>query len=184
MQTMNGINIFRKAAKIIPFLASASETVLDYTMRRPSKRYGTRPGTRKEDILSIAIGIDTSGSISQEELQLFFNELYWIEKTGSRMTVFEWDTRILREYDFKDYDGTVSDGGGTDPTDFLETVSLRKYDCAVIFTDLCFAPVEKDYHLPMLWVATSDLDWQNELPVQGTILKVNKSRDGFQLLRQ
>ena len=33
------------------FLASASETILDYTMRRPSKRYGTRPGTRKEDIL-------------------------------------------------------------------------------------------------------------------------------------
>ena len=167
------------------FIASASETVLDYTMRRPSKRYGTRPGTKKEDILSIAIGIDTSGSITEDMIRLFFKELYWIEKTGSNMTVFEWDTEIRREYGFRDYDGTVSGGGGTDPTDFLETVSRRKYDCALIFTDLFFAPVRKDYRLPMMWIDTSDREWPsaNEYPVQGTILKVNEARDGFRVIR-
>ncbi len=166
------------------FLASASETMLDYTMRRPSKRYGTRPGTKKEDVLSIAIGIDTSGSISQEVIQIFFNELYWVEKTGSRMTVFEWDTKVRREYDFKDYDGTVKGGGGTDPTDFLETVSRRKFDCALIFTDLYFEPSGEDYRLPMLWIDVSDRDGREDFPVQGASLKVGESHDGVLLLRQ
>ena len=62
---------FMQKKNIIPwqivlknFLASSSENILDYSMKRLSKRFGTRPGTVKSDVLSVAIGIDTSGSIS------------------------------------------------------------------------------------------------------------------------
>ena len=171
------------------FLASSSENILDYTMKRRSKRFDTRPGTKKEDVLNIAIGIDTSGSIDNEMLNVFFNELYWIEKTGTKMTIFEWDTKVNREYDFRDYDGTVSGRGGTDPTEFLETVAERKFDCIIVFTDLYFAPIKDRYNIPMLWVVDRNgYDYgfdKEEYPVQeGIIMKVNKARDGFEVVRR
>ena len=170
------------------FISSACETMLGYTMRRPSKRYGTRPGTKKEDVYSVAIGIDTSGSIDCEtQIKLFFSELYWMSKTGAQITVFEWDTQVRREYDFEDYDGTIQGRGGTDPTDFLDTVEKRKFDCAIIFTDLFFGKITKDYHYPMLWVQVSDCDYEyseEDCPVKGTILRVNREHDGFDVLHR
>lgn len=171
------------------FIASSSENVLGYTMKRRSKRYDTRPGTMKEDTLNIAIGIDTSGSISNDMLELFFNELRWIDKTGTKMTVFEWDTQVNREYDFREYDGNIVGRGGTDPTDFLEQVSERKFDCIITFTDLYFAPIAKDYKIPMLWVCDRGgysgcgLD-DGDYPVDGTIMKINEEHDGFEVIRR
>lgn len=171
------------------FLASSSENVLDYTMKRRSKRYDTRPGTKKDDLLNIAIGIDTSGSISNDMLELFFKELYWIDKTGTKITVFEWDTQVNREYDFRDFDGKISGRGGTDPTDFLEKVSERKFDCVITFTDLCFAEIKENYNIPMMWVVdTGGYSWydnNNNFPVKdGIIMKVNKNRNGFDVVRK
>lgn len=182
-------NCYASNKKIIPwevvlrnFLASSAENVLNYTMRRRSKRYGTRPGTKKDDLLTVAIGIDCSGSISMDMLKLFFNELYWIEKTGVKITVFEWDTEIHREYDFKEFDGTVEGGGGTDPTDFLEEVSKRKFDCIITFTDFYFSEIKKRYNIPMMWVV--DGYYENHYPVkEGLIMKVNETKDGFELVK-
>lgn len=171
------------------FIASSSENVLGYTMKRRSKRYDTRPGTRKEDTLNIAIGIDTSGSIRDDMLELFFNELHWIDKTGTKMTVFEWDTQVNREYDFSKYDGNITGRGGTDPTDFLEQVSDRKFDCIITFTDLYFAPIAKRYKIPTLWVCDRggysghDFD-DGDYPVDGTIMKINEERNGFEVIRR
>ena len=168
------------------FLASSSENILDYTMKRKSKRYDTRPGTKKDDVLTVAIGIDTSGSIDDELLKIFFNELRWIDRTGTKITVFEWDTQVNREYDFKEFDGTVSGRGGTDPTDFLETVSERKFDCIIIFTDFGFSTIEKRYNKPMMWVVDMGCYggyWNEGYPVsEGMIMKVNDDRDGFEVV--
>ena len=168
------------------FVASSSENVLDYTMKRKSKRYDTRPGTKKDDVLNVAIGIDTSGSIDEDMLKMFFSELRWIDKTGTKMTVFEWDTQVNREYDFHDFDGTVSGRGGTDPTDFLEKVSERKFDCVITFTDLYFSNVEQKYNIPMMWVCDRG-GWgydNDDYPVsEGIIMKVNDTRDGFEVVR-
>ena len=45
------------------FCATSQESVLDWTLKRKSKRFGTRPGTRKGDVLNLAVIVDTSGSI-------------------------------------------------------------------------------------------------------------------------
>ena len=50
------------------FCGSATESNLSYTMKRISKRYGTRPGTRKEDVLNLAVAVDTSGCFVGETL--------------------------------------------------------------------------------------------------------------------
>lgn len=191
IEAINGC--YKSQKNIIPwqvvlrnFLASSSENVLDYTMKRKSKRFDTRPGTKKEDVLSVAIGIDTSGSISDEMLGLFFSELEWMSKTGTKITVFEWDTRVNKEYDFKDFDGTVTGRGGTNPIPVLEEVSGRRFDCLIMFTDLGFAKIEDHYGIPMLWVVDiygyCGFEKAN-IPVRdGIILKMNHDRDGFELL--
>lgn len=169
------------------FVASSSENVLDYTMKRKSKRYDTRPGTKKDDALDIAIGIDTSGSVDEDMLKMFFNELHWIDRTGTKMTVFEWDTQVNREYDFHEFDGTVTGRGGTDPTDFLEKVSERKFDCMIVFTDLYFSKVENKYNIPAMWVCDRGGygGYDDDYPVDdGIIMKVNRDRDGFEVVRR
>jgi predicted metal-dependent peptidase len=52
------------------FCATCAESILDYTMKRISKRFGSRPGTRKADVLDLGVAIDTSGSISDDQLKI------------------------------------------------------------------------------------------------------------------
>lgn len=146
------------------FIASSSENVLDYTNKRKSKRYGTRPGTKKDDVLNLAIGIDTSGSISSEDLKMFFSELYWISKSGAKITVFECDMTIGKEYPFEDLDlSKISGGGGTDLEPVIKEASKRKFDALIYFTD-AFAPkIVEDYRIPVLMVVT-EYNEENHIP--------------------
>lgn len=143
------------------FCASAMESNLDYTMKRRSKRFGTRPGTKKEDVLNLAIGIDTSGSISNEQLKMFFNELYWMSKNGAIITVFEADTEITREYPYAQFDGKVRGRGGTDLEPILREVADRKFDALIYFTDFYAPKISKNYGVPVLWVL-SECDLNRE----------------------
>ena len=70
-----------------------------------------------------------------------------------------------------------------------EEVSERKFDCVITFTDLFFAPIKEDYNIPMMWVVDRsgyDFYYNNDdYPVEdGIILKVNKQRDGFDVVRR
>lgn len=136
------------------FIASSSETLLDYTNKRYSKRYGTRPGTKKEDVLDLAIGIDTSGSISNDDLEVFFSELYWISRQNVKITVFECDTEIGREYPFEDWDPNLPlyGGGGTDLEPVIKEASARKFDALIYFTDAYAPQVREEYRIPTLLV--------------------------------
>ena len=138
------------------FVASNSESDIDYTMRKRSKRFGIRPGLKKTEKLNLAVGIDTSGSISDEQLCLFMNELKWIEKEGSYIHVFECDTHITRDYPFKNFDGKVEGRGGTDLEPVLERVSKEKFDALIFFTDFYTGKIEKDYRIPTLWVLSEN----------------------------
>ena len=40
------------------------------------------------------VGVDTSGSVSSEELVEFMNELAHMHKTGNQITVAQFDTQI------------------------------------------------------------------------------------------
>jgi predicted metal-dependent peptidase len=158
------------------FCASATESMLDYTMKKISKRYGTRPGTRKEDVLNLAVAVDTSGSISQEQLMIFFNEIAWIWKNGANVMIYEADCDICDVYKFKGkWKGDVKGRGGTD----LEPVLVeceKRYDALIYFTDFYAPKIEKKYNIPILWVLTSELErehfpyeWGKHVKIDGGI---------------
>ena len=138
------------------FIASSSETELTYTNKKISKRYSTRPGTKKYERLNIAVGIDTSGSIDNRTLQLFFSELEWIAKADARLTVFECDCNIGRSYPFEEFDlenfKEVTGGGGTDLEPVIKEASARQFDACIYFTDGYAPRIKTDYKIPVLLV--------------------------------
>jgi len=163
VQQIDGI--LKKKPYIIPwnrvlriFCASASESALDWTMSRKSRRYGTRPGTKKEDVLSLAVAVDTSGSISDEQLGVFFSEVLWIWKNGASVTIIECDAEIATEpYPFRGkFPGKIHGRGGTDlepPLKFAE----RRFDALIYFTDGYAPKINTRYRISTLFVYNSEL---------------------------
>ena len=135
------------------FIASSSETILNYTNKKTSKRYGTRPGTKKEDTLNLAIGIDTSGSVDLRTIEMFFSEIHWIAKNNVEITVFECDCAIHREYPFRCWDkNSVSGRGGTDLEPVFKEISSRKFDALIYFTDAEAPTIKTNYNIPTMFV--------------------------------
>jgi predicted metal-dependent peptidase len=158
------------------FVASCAESILDYTVKRISRRYNTRPGTRKGDVLNIAVAVDTSGSISDDQLKLFFNEIRWIWKNGAIITVYEADCSVCRSYKFRGkWEGKVHGRGGTDLEPVLREVEKR-YDALIYFTDFYAPKITKQYRIPILWVLTTELD-KAEYPYQwGRHIKIEDGK--------
>jgi len=145
------------------FCASAIESTQDYTMKRVSRRFGTRPGTIHGDVLDLAVVVDTSMSIDEWQLAAFFNEIEWIRRNGARVTVYEADAELKRTYRYTGrFDGEVHGRGGTCLDPALEEAERRRHDGAVYFTDFEAPKLKRRYGLPVMWVLTKPMakgDW-------------------------
>ena len=176
-------DLLKREKAIIPwskvlrmFVSSCAESVLDYTVKRISRRYGTRPGTRKGDVLNIAVAIDTSGSISQDQLCIFFNEIRWIWKNGAKVTVYEADCHIGAVYPFNGkFTGKVTGRGGTDLEPVLKEVE-GKYDALIYFTDFYAPAINHQYRIPTLWVLHTEME-RDSYPVKwGRHIRIDNDR--------
>jgi len=119
----------------------------DFTFMRPSKRSGEVifPGMDRDECLDIAVGLDTSGSISQVMLRDFLSEVQGImdQYAQYKVHIFQFDTGVYGAEEFTSDDGrTMQDyelkgGGGTDFDvifNYLEQYDIDP-DQLVIFTD-------------------------------------------------
>jgi len=138
------------------FVGSVAEGTLDYTMKRESSRFGTRPGTRKGDSLRLAVAIDTSASISDDQLRSFWNEVRWIHRNGAQVWVYDVDIEVHGPQLFKGrWDGTVHGRGGTRYDMVLDKVEKARFDGLVYFTDFEAPSVERHCRVPVLWALTT-----------------------------
>jgi predicted metal-dependent peptidase len=136
----------------------------DYTWTQPNKRYLYSglylPGLNVPTLGTIAVIIDTSGSISQRELDTFASELQSILHIypGTEIRVIYVDTKVVatETIDIYDFKLNAKGGGGTDfkpGFEYLEREGI--YPTFVIyFTDgYCWSfPDEPEY--PVLWALT------------------------------
>lgn len=137
----------------------------DYTFRRPNQRYIATgfylPTLYNEELGQITVAIDTSGSITQDELVEFASELNGImsEYQGVRLTVIYCDAEVAH---VDEYEGdmpvnlTMHGGGGTDfkpPFDWVEK-NEHQPKCMVYFTDGCCNSFPEIPEYPTLWLAT------------------------------
>lgn len=108
------------------------------TRMRPSRRFPDSRGVKFKRKPHVLVGVDTSGSVSDEELEDFFSEIYYLWKSGVKVTIAQMDTKIehIEEYNGK-FNKEIYGRGGTEFTDLINYYNERKKDFStlVIFTD-------------------------------------------------
>lgn len=145
-----------------------NEMLFDYTYNSPSKRSiatGIYMPSMKKENIKIYVSIDTSGSISQEELTEFVSEIIGIGKSFNNITikVLVCDCEIHQELEVRNGDiPTIRDiklkgGGGTSfsvPLDYIKEKNDNEIKLVIFFTDGYAERVKLDYPFKILWVIT------------------------------
>ncbi len=133
---------------------------------RPNRRYLNQglylPTLNGERLGHIAVAIDTSGSIGEDELKEFGGEIMGIiGESPTKLTVVWCDAAIGRidEYDDISQHDLKLDGpggGGTSHKPVFAWVDQQDPapDCVVCLTDLCTDFPDKPSPVPTLWVST------------------------------
>jgi predicted metal-dependent peptidase len=117
------------------------------TWMRKNKRLGFKaPGTKVGDLPKLELHLDTSGSISTEELNEFLEIVDQFLKVGARkcnLSFFHTDLYGRQQYKMgTKIDKSMIQSGGTDLTKSLEDVFKRKGDLNIFITDGCYSKVD------------------------------------------
>lgn len=150
------------------FNSAASMVYTKKTRRKPNRRFGTGPALKIKQKKKTLVAIDTSGSVSTQDLIEFFNEIYHIYKTGTHVTIIECDATIHRvyEYDGKREDINVMGRGGTDFEPVMKYLIEHKNEYAnlIYLTDGCAPAPETKPIKPIMWVHCSGYNINEDLP--------------------
>ena len=148
------------------FASSHGGSQLKNTLHRRSKRYGTSPGIKIKRNKHFVVGIDTSGSINQFDLKLFFNEIHQLWKQGHQLLIVEIDSIIQRKYLYRGKAPSFIQGrGGTDYNALIAWANRQGHlsDGIIYFTD-GYSPVPTvKSRKPILWLI-SEKGIKNEDP--------------------
>ena len=170
-------NIYKRITEVTPskfnwraylrrFAGNSYIVETKLSRKKINKRYPDSPGMKFKPKKHILVAIDTSGSVSNDELVEFFNEIRHIHKTGTEITVLQCDTQInsIEKYDPKK-DVKVQGRGGTEFNPVLEyyNKNTKKFTCLVYLTDgECSTDITPRGR--MLWVISSRARINEQLP--------------------
>lgn len=158
-----------------------------HTWTRVSRRLGTKaPGTKIGDLPKLELYIDTSGSISTEELNEFLSVVDSFLKVGNRkcnMSFF--NVTVYNRVRYKLGSKINKDDiciGGTSLQDVLKDILKRKGDLNIIITDGCFDDVSYEAWLKpeqrfpqVLWVISKEGEESHPLKRLGKTVKIPKT---------
>lgn len=140
--------------------------------RKENRRFSDNPGLKIKMRQHILLAIDTSGSVSDEELKEFMNEMHHIYKCGVDITIVQCDVNIksIEEYKGK-FELNVVGRGGTafDPVLNYFNENIKKFTSLIYFTDgECDAYVKPKGNV--LWVLSERSSMNKNLP--GKVIKL------------
>ena len=147
----------------------ATKVYTKKTRRKLNKRFVGNPALKIKQRKNTLVAIDTSGSVSNKDLEEFFNEIHHIHKTGTEVDIIECDAVIQRVYK---YDGKqkekieVKGRGGTafEPVIKYLNTHKGKYQNIIYLTDgECPAPSTQPAR-PILWVISESGTMGDDLP--------------------
>ena len=140
--------------------------------RKENKRFDANPGLKVKMRQHMLLAIDTSGSVSDDELREFMGEMHHIYKCGVEITIIQCDTSIKSIEPYKGkFELTVLGRGGTEFDPVLEyfNANQNKYTSLVYFTDgECNADVKPKGNV--LWVLSERSSMNDSLP--GKVIKL------------
>jgi predicted metal-dependent peptidase len=140
--------------------------------RKENRRFSDNPGLKIKMRQHMLLAIDTSGSVSNDELMEFMSEIHHIYKNGVDITIIQCDTTIRSVEPYKGkHELKVHGRGGTefDPVIDYYNANSKKYTSLVYFTDgECDASVKPKGNI--LWVLSERSGMNNDLP--GKVIKL------------
>jgi predicted metal-dependent peptidase len=150
------------------FNGMASKVYTKKTRRKPNKRFYGNPALKIKQKKNTLVAIDTSGSVSKDDLKEFLSEIHHIYKTGTQVTVIECDAAIGRVYEYKGKSEEaleVTGRGGTSYEPVLDYLfkNKDKYQNLIYLTD-GECSVESTPCKPTLWVHCSGRGVNEDLP--------------------
>lgn len=157
------------------YASSKGRSYVTHTMKRVSKRYGTRPGIRIRRKNRIAVVIDTSGSINGYTLELFMAEIEGIFRTGAEIVIIESDAAVHKVYKYRrGIKLSFIGGGGTsfDPAfEYINTGKSGSFDLCVYLTDGCAREPAIKPRCSLMWVlepngSNSVLKWGKVIQIK------------------
>ena len=148
------------------FINNASKIYTKKLRRKYNKRYADNPGLKIKHKNHVLVGVDTSGSVSSEELVEFMHELCHMHKTGNQITVAQFDTELTSIEEFNPKQNwNIKGRGGTyfqPVVDHYNDPKL-KYSAFICLTD-GEAPNPENCPKNALWVHSSKSRINKELP--------------------
>lgn len=160
------LNIYKKQKPVVDwravtrqFKAYCDKIYLKKSRRKLNIKFPDSAGNRVRFNKALLVAIDTSGSVSNKEMNDFFNEIIKISDAGSEVHIIECDAKIGRIYKFdkRKIDTKITGGGGTMARPVMEYyLKNRKFNGLIYFTDggLCDSAVG-DETKPVLWIVSS-----------------------------
>ena len=150
------------------FMGNSSIVYTKKLRRKYNKRYAANPGLKIKFKNHILVGVDTSGSVNNDELREFFSELTHMHKTGHKITVAQCDTSLNSVKEFKPKkDWEIHGRGGTSFQPVIDHYNEKKgvYTALIYLTDGEAYPPD-DCPKNALWVHSSNCTINEELPGQ------------------
>ena len=148
------------------FCSSTRTTDKELTWKRPNRRFNQQKGSKRDHKPYMVLVMDTSGSVSDENLVSFLSEINAIQELGVNFKVIECDAKIGKVYDSKRHiKYSIKDITGRGGTDFRPPFKYIKdkrisLDGLIYFTDL-YGNFPEGSLIPnyrTLWVSTGDKD--------------------------
>ena len=155
-----------------------------HSWTRKSKRFGFKaPGTKVGDLPRLELHLDTSGSVSIEELNEFLEIVDQFLKVGARkcnMSFFH--TNLYGRQNYKlgtTIDRSQIESGGTDLTQTLKDIFQRRGDLSIIITDGCYDNIDVEHWMKpgeqfpqVLWIISKGGTEDHPLKRIGNTVKV------------
>lgn len=116
----------------------------DYSFRRPNRRFFPKhhlPSLHSEKLLNVAIAVDTSGSVSDEEFKQFVSEVSLILRTQrpDKITLVQFDTALKSVDEIRNVQELMqlkfTGRGGTRIGPVIEWANATKPHLLLIFSD-------------------------------------------------
>lgn len=141
------------------FTGGSYEIFTKKTKRKDSKRFNGSPGIKVKNKLRGLVAIDTSGSISSEDLKKFISQIDHLVKSGTQIDLLQFDHGLqgkAEKYKKNKSRIEIKGRGGTEFNAPIEYYNKNNnlYGFMVLFTDgYADIPTIKPKK-PMLWVIT------------------------------
>ena len=139
----------------------------DYSWKRPNRRFMPEhylPSMYSETIGNVTVAIDTSGSVSDNELQAMLSEIQSIRDLykPKELKIIDCDYDIHNVYTIDEHTDILSlnftGGGGTSFHPVFEYCEDYPPSVLIYFTDLYASQIEEPVRYDVLWICNSSHD--------------------------